>query len=214
MHDKSIMYQRRISQIFLCIALLFIFSGCNENSSKIDDGPFGPPKESKLLSPFAGQWRFDFEKTLNAQKAAGATEENLNKIRKLYNDNPELGKMHSDLVIIGNIAVGKEVDGSDMPPCEYDFFSVHKHGDKTCGKAWHHEDRYDPGDMSKCYVRLKIKDNDLYFEVKMQEGLPDQSDPDFGSMPAIDLDSDAQCDAEQPKSKNWSDWSVYVFTRK
>jgi hypothetical protein len=209
MHDKSKMFRRPISQTILFASFLFIFSSCSGNSSQTGNGPFGPPHNSKLLSPFAGEWVFDFDKTIAAQKAAGASEKDIEGIRKLYGDHPELGKLHPDLSIAGNEAIGSEI-----PASEYRFFSVHQHGDKICGKAWFHEDRHDPGDMSKCYVRLKIKDNDLYFEVKMQEELPNVTDPDLMSTPAVEIDSDANCDAETPKGNGWSKWTLYIFTKK
>ena len=49
--------------------------------------------------------------------------------------------------------------------------------------------------MSECYVRLALKDNDLYFEMRMKQGLPDLNDIDFRSTPPPDGGSAAQCDA-------------------
>jgi hypothetical protein len=209
MHDNSKLFRRRISRTILSAAFLFVFSSCGGNSSQTGDGPFGPPSKSTLLSPVAGEWVFDFDKTLTARKMAGASEKDIEKISKLYRDHPELGKMHPDLSIKGNEAIGSEI-----PASEYRFFSLHKHSEIICGKAWHHEDRHDPGDMSKCYVRLKINDKDLHFEVKMQEELPNETDPDLMSMPAVEIDSNAHCDAETPKGEGWSEWDLYVFTKK
>ncbi len=172
-------------------------------------GPFGAPDESRLLSPFAGVWVFDFEKTLAAQKAAGVSDEQIENLRKLYSANPQLGKMHTDLKITGNEAVG-----SGLPAVEYRFFAMHEHDGNICGKAWHHEDRFDPGDMSKCYVRLALNDNDLHFEMRMKEGLPDLNDPDFRSMPPADSGSAAECHADNPPGKDWSEWTKFVFTKK
>lgn len=199
-------------------ALPLIVSGCGMEATPggagpgagaaSESGPFGPPSNSRLLSPFAGAWRFDLEKTLAAQKDGGAGEEELASIRKLYADNPQLGAMHADLTITGNEAVG--ADG-----CEYRLFAMHEHDGIICGKAWHHEDRFDPGDMSKCYVRLKTKDNLLYLEVKMKDGLPDLNDPDLVSeSPPAEGGSPASCDAESPSGNDWSGWTTYVFTRK
>ena len=44
---------------------------------------------------------------------------------------------------------GNRAELSGFPAGEYHFFALHTHGQQVCGKAWHHEDRYDPGDMSK-----------------------------------------------------------------
>ncbi|HSQ54116.1 MAG TPA: hypothetical protein VLM40_00095 [Gemmata sp.] len=129
-----------------------------------------------MLRPYAGHWVFNFEKTLAAQKAAGVTDDQIAKVRKLYTSNPQLGKMHPDLTFDGNVAVG-----SGPIPSEYRFFAMHAHDATVCGKAWHHEDRFDPGDMSKCYVRLALVNGDLHLEVCMLEGLPDLNDPDLKS---------------------------------
>jgi hypothetical protein len=91
---------------------------------------------------------------------------------------------------------------------------MHEHGNKVCGKAWHHEDRFDPGDMSKCYVRLMIKDDYLYMEVRMKDGLPDLNDPDLGSSPPTESGSATKCDAVNPVGPDWGDWTTYVFSRK
>ena len=97
---------------------------------------------------------------------------------------------------------------------EYRFFSMHEHDGKICGKAWHHEDRYDPGDMSKCYVRLWIENDELHFQFRMQALLPEMSDPDLTSSPPTEGGSAQTCDAERPAGDGWSNWATYVYTRK
>jgi len=176
--------------------------GCTPTSS---DGPFGPANASPLLSQFAGRWVFEFDKSLAAQKAAGVTDEQIAQLRKLYTDNPILGKMHPDLTIRGDTAVG-----AGTPSSEYRFFAMHNHDGKVCGKAWPHEDRFDPGDMSKCYVRLSIVDGDLHLEVNMLDGLPDVNDPDLLSTPAVEGKL-SKCDANKQKPR---DWAIYVFSRR
>jgi hypothetical protein len=160
-----------------------------------------------LLSQFAGQWAFEFEKTLAAQKAAGATKEQIARVRKLYAENPALGKMHPDLTVNGDVAVG-----AGTPSFEYRFFAMHNHDSKVCGKAWHHEDRFDPGDMSKCYVRLSIVGGELHLEVNMPVlyALPAVSDPDLTLTPAVEGDL-SKCDASKQKA---GDWVTYVFSRR
>ena len=86
--------------------------------------------------------------------------------------------LHADMSINGNVAVLK---GS--PEGEYFFFAVHPHGQWLCGKAWHHEDRHDPGDMTKCYVRLELKDQDLHLSVRMEDS-DNPNDPDLTKLPA------------------------------
>jgi hypothetical protein len=159
------------------------------------------------MVPFAGIWRLDLEKTLAAQKEAGATDEQISLLRQLYAQNTALGKMHPDLTFTGNEAVG-----SGGPSAEYRFFSMHQHGSKTCGKAWHHEDRFDPGDMSKCRVRLEIIDGNLHLQVNMDEGLPDLNDPDLVSEPPVEGNL-AQCDAETLSENQPRVWFTYVFSR-
>ncbi|MGE5192646.1 MAG: hypothetical protein ACM3U2_09100 [Deltaproteobacteria bacterium] len=190
-------------------AMLLALSGCGADLGGPGNGPFGAPAQSRLLAPFAGDWVFDFEKTLDAQKAAGATDEQIESLRKLYAENPQFGKMHPDMTIAGN-----EAACSGSPAAEYRLFGMHEHGPKVCGKAWHHEDRFDPGDMSKCYVRLRVEDDRLYFETRMKDGLPDVNDPDLRSSPPAEGSSAAECDANSPAGKDWSEWTTFVFVRK
>jgi len=190
------------------ILVLTAITGCGQSENP-DSGPFGPPKESRLLSPFAGEWRCDFEKTIEARQAAGTSEEEIERLRKFSSDNPQFSQLHPDLNISGDVAVSPGI-----PSSEYRFFAMHQHGDKVCGKAWHHEDRFDPGDMSKCYVRLRLKEKDLYLEVRMQEGLPDLEDPDLKSLPPTESGSATDCDAENPSGPDWGEWTTYVFSRK
>jgi hypothetical protein len=100
--------------------------------------------------------------------------------------------------------------GSGLVQSEYDFFAMHRHGSTLCGKAWHHEDRFDPGDMSKCHVRLAIVDGALHLDVAMAEGLPDPQDPDLRGDPPVTGDPSA-CEAGKLPSKGWT---TSVFTRK
>jgi hypothetical protein len=191
------------------LALLPAFAGCGAGAAGPEGGPFGAPAESRLLAPFAGNWAFDFEKTLDARKAGGATEEQIEYLRMVYAENPQLGKLHSDMTITGNEAVC-----TGIPAGEYRLFAMHEHSGKVCGKAWHHEDRFDPGDMSKCYVRLKLEDEQLHFEMRMQEGLPGLNDPDLLSTPPAEGGSSAACDADHPAGSDWSEWTTFVFVRK
>jgi len=205
---------RRVVAIYLP---LLVEAGCGANGPQLGggpggaapgEGPFGPPGQSALLSPFAGTWVLDLDKTLEAHQAAGASDEQIGAIRAFYAQNPQFGGMLSEMTITGNEAVGK--DGS-----EYRFFGMHEHDGKICGKAWHHEDRYDPGDMSKCYARLKLDDGLLYLEVKMKDGLPDLNDPDFLSSPLpAEGGSPATCDADAPAGADWDEWTTHVFARK
>ena len=119
-----------------------------------------------------------------------------------------IGRMHPDLTFDGHLAIG---DG--LLSCEYRLFGIHEHDQQVCGKAWHHEDRFDPGDMSKCYVRLAIEAEEFHLQVRMQEGWPDLSDPDFGRRLPILAGSGYACDADDPAGNDWSEWITYVFVR-
>jgi hypothetical protein len=203
------MFIHKQIQLLIVFALMILLSSCSKSPTQSGNGPFGPPNSSPLLSPFAGDWFFDFDKTLIVQKEAGATKEDIERIRNLYEANPQIGKMHPDMTIEGNLAVC-----SNTPNSEYWFFAMHEHDGKICGKAWHHEDRLDPGDMSKCYFRMKIKGNHLHFAVKMKDGLPALNDPDLLSPPHIELDSSANCNADSVTGNDWSKWTTYIFIRK
>lgn len=197
---------RRLLSLLGLLAL--VAAGCGPGGAA-NSGPFGPARGSSLLAPFAGQWTCDVERTLAGFKAAGATDENLEELRKAHHQNPQLGEIHPDLHIAGDVAV------SPGPlSAEYRFFAMHQHSDKVCGNAWHHEDRFDPGDMTKCYVRLWVKDGLLYMDLRMQEASPELDDPELLSMPAPEGGTAAQCDADKPASSGWGEWTTYVFQRK
>jgi hypothetical protein len=187
--------------------LIVAATGCGGGNP--DSGPFGPSQDSPLLAPFAGEWTCDFEKTFEAFKAAGTSDEQIEQLRNFYGENPRFGNIHPDINITGDVAVSPGV-----PSSEYRFFAMHEHQNKVCGKAWHHEDRFDPGDMSKCYVRLTTKDDCLYLEVRMKDGLPDLNDPDLRSSAKVESGSAANCDADNPPGPDWSEWTTYVFSRK
>ena len=197
------MHTNSLSAIVILASIAVV--GCGSNSAS---GPFGASSASPLMTPFTGTWMFEFDKTLDAQKAAGVADEQIVQLRKLFADNPALGKIHPDITFDGNAAVG-----AGLPSSEYRFFGMHKHGLKICGKAWHHEDRHDPGDMSKCYVRLEIAGGELCMEVNMQDGLPDLNDPDLTSEPPAEGDV-AKCDVDTKAGDKPGDWAMYVFTRR
>jgi hypothetical protein len=193
--------------LFLALAVLhLVLSGCDAHSG---GSPFGTSQPSPLLKPFAGTWECDDERVLEAVKADGATDEELAGYELMRKFNPG-GKLHPDMEVNGNTIVYQSIASS-----EYWLFGLHKHGDYVCGKAWHHEDRHDPGDMSKCYVRLKIKDERLHLDVKMKEGLPGDNDSDLTGNPAIEAGSAESCDAEMPPGSDWEGrWRTWIFKRK
>ncbi|MFO1007934.1 MAG: hypothetical protein U0929_18395 [Planctomycetaceae bacterium] len=126
----------------------------------------------------------------------------------MYTNHPSLGETQSNLTFNGNVAVSGGLLNS-----EYRFFGMHKHGDKACGKAWHHEDRFDPGDMSKCYVIMEIIDGQLHMKVHMVDGLPDENDPDLTAEPAVETDA-ADCEIDAKVGRNPGDWEISVYSRR
>lgn len=180
------------------------FCGCEVG----DESAFGTPQTSALLAPFAGKWECDEQRSVAAAKAAGLTEQDLagyQVVKKLYG-----GKIHPDLEIAGNT-----IRYQGFAASEYWLFGLHQHDDYVCGKAWHHEDRFDPGDMSKCYVRVKLQDGLLFLDIKRKDGLPDDDDPDLVADPAVESGSAKQCDAGKPHDSDWdANWETLVFKRK
>jgi hypothetical protein len=118
------------------------------------------------------------------------------------------GKAHPDLTFTGHIAVG-----AGLPSAEYRFFDLHQHGDTVCGKAWHHEDRDDPGDMSKCYIQLSLVNGELYLKTKMSESALELNDLDFTRDPPIIAPPGVNCIADALDKENWGEWSTLVFVR-
>jgi hypothetical protein len=155
-----------------------------------------------LLAPFAGRWIFDFDKTHSSVGNAGTADEAIT-----------LGDLHPDINITGDVVLYADDMFDGQISSEYRLFAMHQHGDKVCGKARFHEDRFDPGDMSKCYVRLTLNDDTLQMEIRMQDGWPADNDPDLSDSLAVESGSIEECDANNPGT-DWSDWMTYVFTRK
>lgn len=190
------------------------------------------PQTVTILEPFQGEWVFDQERTLAQWQFEGMSDEALADVReqlqKLANIempaetrqtmraagiDPDdalqsLGRLHPDLTFQGHVATC-----AGVPSAEYRLFHVHDHQPYVCAKAWHHEDRFDPGDMSKCYVKLAIMDDAFHLRVRTQEGLPTELDPDLLMDPPILQEPGSPCDAESPSGMDWSDWTTYVFTR-
>ena len=199
-------------RISAALAVLLSLTACDRSGGggsgsggAASDSPFADaPPASPLLQPFAGQWQFHLDKTLAAWKAAGVPAAEIAAAEKMKGAPYPL---HADMSIQGNVAVLK---GS--PEGEYFFFGVHPHGQWVCGKAWHHEDRHDPGEMSKCYVRLELKDQELHLSVRMEDGGPNPNDPDLTKLPAA-AGSAGTCRADAAPDPPWSKWETYVFVR-
>lgn len=178
------------------LVLVALLSGCGPS----DSVAVAPP----LLQPCEGVWRFDTEKTLQYWESHGTPAAEISQARKLSQSFP----LHPDMTIAGTVATL-----SGFPPGEYAFFALHSHDRWVCGKAWHHEDRNDPGDMSKYFVRLERKGDELHFSVRSHEKSADPADPDIGDMPATSGSAKA-CDTDKADKRSWSPWATFVFVRK
>lgn len=198
--------RRLLAAILVAVGGLTI-AGCGDGSGGRRDGwDDGVP--APLLDPFAGAWTCSVPATLAAREAAGVPAEETTRLREFLEKTPGVQLFHSDFTIRGNLAIG-----AGLPSSEYRFFSLHRHGPQVCGKAWHHEDRFNPGDMSKCYVRLELVDGRLHFRYRMQDGLIDLNDPDLKETLAVVGDA-AGCTADKPPGGDWSEWMLLVFDRK
>lgn len=199
-------YRKRFpDQAVLCIVLVTA-CGC---PAAPDTTSATASKPSTLLTPFAGRWTCDLEKTLAARLAAGAAKDEVDQLRQIHQVS-SAGGLHPDVTFSGDTAVYAHFN---ILESEYLFFGLHRHDNTVCGKAWHHEDRHDPGDMSKCYVRLAVKEGDLWMDVRMKESL-DLDDPDLLATPATEDGSADDCQADKPDGSDWSAWETYVFTRR
>ncbi|HUG66418.1 MAG TPA: hypothetical protein VMM76_01625 [Pirellulaceae bacterium] len=178
----------------VCLVCQFLFVGCNTATPVTDD----------RIAPFAGRWEFDAEGTFALMEERI---DNPDAIRISRQFHTNVSPLHQNLVISGTTLTG---DG--VPACEYQLFALHQHGDVLCGKAWHHEDRYDPGDMSKCFIQLEVVESKLKLTVNQLDGLPDLDDPDLHSpTPSSDADGcrTPALIGEEPK-----EWAVYCFDKR
>jgi hypothetical protein len=178
--------------------LLLLLAGCKRGAGAAPAGP-----APAIVRPFQGGWRFNQVKTLALWKTEGVPPEEIALAQKLAASFP----MHPDMVIQNEVAILKWRNEG-----EYRLFMLHPHGPWVCGKAWHHEDRHDPGDMSKCYARLTIQNQDLHLALRFEEASANPNDPDVANIPVIG-GSAASCGADAAPEPAWSPWRTYVFDR-
>jgi len=195
------------SRLLLLATLLLI--GCDRNSSSVTStgasnftGYGGSPAAAALLKPFQGNWKFNLEKTVALWKSKGVSQKEIDEARALTSIMP----IHPDMALQGDIAILKGTPAEG----EYAFFALHAHPQFTCGKAWHHEDRHDPGDMDKYLVRLQRHDAELWLSTRVPEDAADPADPEVASPPPL-ADSAATCIADSLKDPPWSPWQIYIF---
>jgi hypothetical protein len=181
------------------------------------NGVFGPPIKVELLDPFQGHWNFDRAATFALWKAQGkgdrieATERYEKRLGAEFakNHDPVLAELrrespYGDIEINGNIIFGRARMAE-----EHDLFALHTHESVVCGKAWFHEDRYDPGDMSKVWIRLELVDDELRLHIKGGE-FPDDDEKDLLDRPTL-VDA-SKCETANDKVESAA-WSSFVFKR-
>jgi hypothetical protein len=190
-------------------------AGSNAELGEEGNGVFGPPIKVSLLDPFQGDWKFDKSRTYALWTAQGkakrvtANEDYVKKNREWWAKSGRASEvagvsdaLHADVKVVGNIFFGQGGPGE-----EYDLFALHSHGSVVCGKAWHHESRSDPGDMSKLWVRLERVGDEMRFHVKHSER-KNWLDPEAFNRPIL-VDA-SKCDTLNEKVES-NDWTSYVF---
>jgi hypothetical protein len=158
-----------------------------------------------ILVPFRGNWKFNLSKTLAYWKSKGVPAAEIAQAQKIAKS---FG-LHPDITMGGDLAI---LHGPMSMEGQYQFYALHPHGQVVCGKAWHHEDRHDPGDMDKELIRVELRDNDLYLSLRSNDDAADPNDPEVVTMPILS-GSAATCTADAEKDPPWSPWRTYVFDR-
>jgi hypothetical protein len=200
-------------QLRLVLFATLLALGCDRNPSNVSSpsstgasnsptGYGGSPAAAALLQPFQGNWKFNLEKTLALWKSKGASQKEIDEARAMTAIMP----LHPDMALQGDVAVLKGTPGEG----EYAFFALHAHPQFICGKAWHHEDRHDPGDMDKYVVRLQLHDAELWLSTRVPEDAADPADPEVTN-PIPLAGSAATCIADSLKDPPWSPWQIYIF---
>ena len=192
-------------RIIPALMLGVAFIGCDDGTRGGGGGPFGAANNAAIMKPFDGDWRFSLPKTLAQWQSDGVAAEEIAESKKLAASFP----LHPDMSITGDTAV---LSAAPLVG-EYKFFALHPHGPWVCGKAWHHEDRNDPGDMSKCLARLQVRaDGDLLLALRFDDNPTNPNDADLTTMP-VTAGSAQSCGADAAPEPPWSAWRTHVFER-
>ncbi len=179
---------------YLLLLALALLVGCDSRTAEIE----------AVLAPYQGDWQFSLSNTIQRWMADGVPQDQIDVIRESADGRHAL---HPNLRLRRNFAV-LPGDGEGS----YEFYALHQHAGVLCGKAWHHEDRHDPGDMSKCVVRLELRGAELHLSVRMQVDPPDPSDQEIIHMPLAGGAAES-CAVDDLPTSEWSPWETYVFQR-
>jgi hypothetical protein len=158
-----------------------------------------------ILSPFEGEWKYNDAKTMAYWKATNIPANEIAQVQKMKS----LAAAHPDMTLAGDLAI---LHGPGPMEGQYQFYALHAHPQFVCGKAWHHEDRHDPGDMDKYLIRLELRDSDLYLSIRAHQDAADPNDPEVVTMPIL-AGSATTCTADAEKDPPWSPWRTYIFDR-
>lgn len=195
------------------VTLLILASGCGRAPGPAGDGAsadlWGDAVHAPLLEPFQGEWTYDFDRTAAVWQSQGIPADEIDRAQEFQQRNPALAALGKSLTFDGHIA-----SGDPFPFSEYRLFGLHEHDGALCGEAWHHEDANDPGDMSKCFVKLRRTGEELHFDLWMTDEPTDLDDPDLNTPPPVISGSAADCKAPPDDAPDRNGWSTRVFVRK
>jgi hypothetical protein len=199
------------------ILLAIVALGCDQSASTSTSAPASSASGGAspaggstaanvpILAPFKGNWNYNDAKTMAYWKAAKIPAAEIAAVQKMK----QLAAAHPNMALGGDLAI---LHGPGPMEGQYQFYALHAHPQFICGKAWHHEDRHDPGDMDKYLVRLELKDTDLYLSIRAHQDAADPSDPEIVTMPVLG-GSLSTCTADAEKDPPWSAWRTYIFDR-
>jgi len=200
-------------RFMLIPALIILLMGCDQSSKSsttsattatASDTPAGGSTSINvpILAPFKGKWNYNHAKTMAYWKAIGISTNEIAEVNKVAAAFPP----HPNMTLGGDLAVlhGPATEG------QYQFYALHQHPQFVCGKAWHHEDRQDPGDMDKYLVRLELRDGNLYLSIRVNDDAADPNDPEVANAPTLGGDAKT-CTADSQRDPPWSPWRTYIF---
>ena len=156
------------------------------------------PVRTKILEPVQGRWWINLEATGDPRVNDS-------------NGNPRVKLVNEWAILINGHIISFD---DSVPESELRLFSVHEHDGWLCGVAWDHEDRHDPGDMSKCLVKLRLEDGQLRLNLRRPGRGVDVSDPDLRAASTVLGTNGAVCPQVGGVDYSWNEWESYEYTRR